>query len=356
MPFSHEPSRSPRRRQRLRAELLFALRALRSIGRPMLLLAVVWALGGVAQRYWGAPPGAEPPSWSSAFFQSYGLLLLEHLERLPAHPIGQFTYYVQPILGSLLLAEGLIKLGITVFRKELNAEAWVEILAKASRGHVIVCGIGNVGYRVIEELTRLGELVFAVDKDPDCAFLERARELGATIYVGDARSERIFQKLNLAEARAVIIATNDDLANLEIAMDVRELRSDVAIVMRLFDQQLARKVKATLGVDVSLSASALAAPLFAGAALDRSVVGTHRVGEDLLVMVELAALPNGRLAGTTVGALSRDHGLTVVAIRPEHGAWTLQPTPEATVKAGDRLQLLIHSRRVEQIHVLNGER
>lgn len=321
----------------------------------MSLLTVVWLLGAVGQRYYGAAPGAEAPTWSAAFFVSYSLLLLEHLDKLPAHFIGKFIYYVQPILGSLLLAEGLIKLGITVFRKELNAEAWVEILAKASRGHVIVCGIGNVGYRVVEELTRLGELVFAVDKDPACPFLERARELGAAVHVGDARTERIFQKLNLASAKAVIIATNDDLANLEIAMDVRELRADVPIVMRLFDQQLARKVKATLGVDVSLSASALAAPLFAGAALDRSVVGTHRVGEDLLVMVEIAVLGTGRIQGATVGSLSREHGLTVVAIQPENGAWALQPTPEATIKPGDRLQLLIHSRRVELVHVLNGE-
>ena len=349
-----------RRRARLRtrvvAELLYVARSMRSISRPLGVLAAVLALGALLFRVYGVADDGGQLTWSAAVFQSYGLLLSEHLDPRPgAHAVLQVIQYIWPILGVLLLAEGLVKLGISVFRKEENGEAWVEILARASRGHIILCGVGNVGFRTLEELVRLGEQVIAVEQDANAPFLDRARALGATVYIGDARDEHVLRKLNVAHAAAVIIATNDDLANLEIAMDVREAREDVPVVMRLFDQALARKVRGALGVDVSVSTSALAAPLFASVALDRSVVGTHRVGDALMVVAEQDVHPQGQLVGATVGGLLRDLKLSVVALRPgAEAAWELQPSPDTRLRAGDRVQLLVHSSELHRVNTLNA--
>lgn len=361
--YGSRVNRPPRRglRQRLRtralAELLYFGRSLRSIARPLLMLATVLGTGATLLRAYGSDDAGRPLSWTTAIFQSYGLLLSEHLDPRPGvHPVLQVIQYLWPILGVLLLAEGLVKLGISVFRKEENREAWVEILARASRGHVILCGVGNVGFRTLEELVALGEMVIAVDRDANCPFLDRARALGVAVYVGDARDEHVLRKLNVQQAAAVIIATNDDLANLEIAMDVREVRDDVHVVMRLFDQALARKVRGALGVDVSVSTSALAAPLFASAALDRSVVGTQRVGDELMVVAEQDVDPRGLLAGATVGGLLKDLKLSVLAVRGAEGPWTIQPPPDTRLRAGDRVQLLLHSRDLARMHTINSPR
>ena len=344
-------------RTRALAELLYFGRSIRNIARPLSLLALVLGTGAALLHAYGTDDAGQPLSWPAAIFQSYGLLLSEHLDARPgAHPVLQVIQYLWPILGVLLLAEGLVKLGISVFRKEENREAWVEILARASRGHVILCGVGNVGFRTLEELIQLGEQVIAVDRDPTCPFLDRARALGVAVYVGDARDEHVLRKLNVEKAAAVIIATNDDLANLEIAMDVREVRDDVHVVMRLFDQALARKVRGALGVDVSVSTSALAAPLFASAALDRSVVGTQRVGYALMVVAEQDVHPQGQLVGATVGGLLKDMKLSVLALRAGDGPWELQPPPETRLRAGDRVQLLVHSRELGRVHALNSTR
>ncbi len=349
--------RSRRARQRRRAELLFFLWSMRALARPAVLLLLIQALGMLIFRAFEPDAAGATLSWHAAFMMTYGLLLGEQPGLGPHTPlIGEIVRVVWPILGILVLAEGVIKLGLTVFRKEENKEAWVEILARASRGHVILCGVGNVGFRTLEELLRLGEQVIAVERDPQCPFLDRARVLGAEVFVGDARDEHVLRKLNVTDAAAVIIATNDDLANLEIAMDVRELRVDVPIVMRLFDQALARKVRGALGVDVSVSTSALAAPLFASAALDRSVVGTHKVGEDTMVVAEQELLPQGSLVGLTVAGALKEHQITVFARRPAGSAdWQLQPPPETRLCAGDRVQLLVQSSRLYRMHALNGE-
>ena len=200
------------------------------------------------------------------------------------------------MVGIFLLAEGLIKVGITVFHKEEKQEVWMSILAKTSRDHIILCGLGTVGFRVLEELIDLGEQVFAIELDPDCPLLDQARQLGAEVIVGDARTRKMLHSLHIEAARAVIVATDDDLANLEIAMDVREIGKDVPIVMRLFDQRLAQKVRHALNIQVSFSTSRLAAPLLAAAALDNSVVGAHRVAGDVQVVLEITVAQGGPTA------------------------------------------------------------
>lgn len=346
----------PRWRARLtraRAEAIFLLRAVRALSLTALALVVVTVLGAVVQHVYGAQPGHPPPSWEDAFFISYCLLLLEHLDRAPPHPLAQLVHYVQPFVGVLLVGEGLTKLGINLFRKQANARAWIEIMAKASRGHVILCGLGSVGFRILEELSAMQVPVFVVERNPDGAFVARARELGTEILIGDARAEGLLRSLNVLQARAVIVATDDDLANLEIAMDIREMSAQVPIVLRLFDQRLAQRVRATLGIEVSVSTSKLAAPLFATAALDRTVVNTHKVGDRTLVVMELRAC--GALAGRSAAELSRRHSLTVVGTTRGGSTWEVPPDPDRKLDPQDRIQVLVDGARIEEIRALGGE-
>ena len=310
-------------------------------------------VGAVLHRSFGAPLGGVAPSWAESAFISYNLLFLEHLAPLPAHPIGQAVQYVLPLLGVILVAEGLIKVGITVFRKEENQEVWMSILAKTSRDHIILCGLGSVGFRVLEELHNLGEQVFAIELDAESPLLEQARQLGADVIVGDARAENLLRSMNIDAARAVIVATDDDLANLEIAMDVRDLRADVPVVMRLFDQRLASKVSSALNIQVSFSTSRLAAPLLAAAAMDSSVVGAHRVADEVLVIMELTVTQGSPLDGETIGALASMHRLNVVAHR-SGGGWVSQPDVTVTLGAGDELQVMVSGERVAEVHALNA--
>ena len=335
---------------RLRAEASYLLLSSRVLVGPGLGLLLVLATGALVQRHFGAMPGRPAPSWGDAFFISYCLLLLEHLERAPPHPLAQVVHYVQPFVGVLLLGEGITKFGLAIFRKQSNPRTWVQIMAASSRGHVILCGLGTVGFRVLEELVAMEVPVFVIERDGEGPFVARARELGAELLVGDARAEGLLRSLNLGRARAIIVATDDDLANLEIAMDVREIAPEISIVMRLFDQRLAHKVQSTLGIQVSVSTSKLAAPLFASAALDPTVINTHRVGDRSLVVMELAV--GGALAGRSPAELARDQGITVVGLTRGGSTWEVPPDPGRRLAPQDRVQLLVDSKRIAEVRAL----
>jgi Trk K+ transport system NAD-binding subunit len=348
---SHRRRRLERRLRGWWAEAAFVGRALRVLVRPMAALVGAWFVGTMIERHWGAPPGGVQPRWDEAMFTAYTLLLGEMGAPLPADPWAQAVLYLMPLFGIVFVAEGVLKLGFTVFNKRDNAEEWIRIMASKSRDHVVLCGLGSVGFRVLEELLALDEQVFVIERDGDGEFIARARALGVEVLIGDARTENLLRSLNVTAARAVIIVTNDDLANLEIAMDVREIRADVPIILRLFDQRLAQKVKHTMGIQVSLSTSMVAAPLFASAALDTHVVGTHRVGGKLLLVVELAV--GVRLAGQTGASLLRQHGLTLVA-RARDSVWRTEVGPDETIVVGDRVQVMVPSHRVAEARALEN--
>lgn len=144
-------------------------------------------------------------------------------------------------------------------------------------GHCIVCGMGDVGYRVAELLRRLGEEVVVVTLQAREERRRMAESLGVRIVTGDARVDQNLHEAGLASARLLIAATDQDLVNIEVALDSRRMRPGMPVVIRLFDQDLARQLEGTFDLQRALGTSALAAPSFAAAALGAAVLGTFSI-------------------------------------------------------------------------------
>jgi Trk K+ transport system NAD-binding subunit len=133
-------------------------------------------------------------------------------------------------------------------------------------GHIIVAGLGNIGFRLVRELAHSGETVVAIECREDAEYLQAARELGPVV-LGNAKMEETLRRAGAAGAKAIVAATDDDLANLSIALATQHACGGCHVVLRLFDAQLAEKMQRSLGVGAVLSVSAAAAPTFVGAAL-----------------------------------------------------------------------------------------
>jgi len=190
------------------------------------------------------------------------------------------------ILGSITLATLYSMLTDYVvgsrLRKLLGSQPMPE------HGHVVVVGMGNVGLRVVRELTAVGVPVVAVDADPDRPFLADVRS-SATVVIGDARLNDTLLRAGIAKARAVIAATDDDAVNLGIGLAARQSSPRIRTVVRLFDADFARKVTSTLGIDVAMGASSIAAPTFVASALCPGVVKAFLVQDRLLVLQQRKA-------------------------------------------------------------------
>lgn len=176
------------------------------------------------------------------------------------------------------------------------------------RGHILVVGMGHVGFRTLRELTRLGVPVVAIDADPDAALLANARTL-APVVTGDARSGEILAQAGLATARAVVAATSDDSVNLGVALAARRQNPQIRTVLRLFDDEFARKVESALRIDAALGASWIAAPTFTASVLHPDVAKAVIVRDQLLVFLERKA---GDWAGLKPSELREQKGVHVL--------------------------------------------
>jgi Trk K+ transport system NAD-binding subunit len=155
-------------------------------------------------------------------------------------------------------------------------------------GHVVVAGLGNLGYRVMEDLLRSGIPAVAIERDVDGEFVAALRRQRPAV-IGDARLPDTLVRAGLPGATCLVAATGDDAANLAISLAARELNPDLRTIVRLFDADLAQKVRGTLGFAAVMSASLLAAPAFVGAALHEGALHAFEAGGSLVVLVRGSA-------------------------------------------------------------------
>ena len=132
-------------------------------------------------------------------------------------------------------------------------------------GHLVVCGLGNVGYRCVEELVRMGRPLVAVEKVNDNPFAATVRRMGVPVIIGDATIPEVLRQARVDTARAVVAAVESELANLEIALLVRSLNPQQRVVARFDDSDFALAVREAAGIKLAISTAALAAPAFAAA-------------------------------------------------------------------------------------------
>ncbi|GAC1408244.1 MAG: NAD-binding protein [Candidatus Velthaea sp.] len=149
-----------------------------------------------------------------------------------------------------------------------------------TQGHVIVCGSGNVGTRVIDFLLEHQKKLVVIDNSPGPALIEASRNRRLELLTGDATSDVTLDLCNLTFARALIALTDSDTANLEVTLGARARNPNLPVVMRIQDDTFARSIARQFGITTTFSTSALAAPAFAGLSRFPGSRGRIAFGDD----------------------------------------------------------------------------
>jgi Trk K+ transport system NAD-binding subunit len=191
----------------------------------------------------------------------------------------------------------------------------LEIRRIPDSGHVLVCGLGNVGFRVVQELLQCQEQVVAIERSRDNPFVSTCRRLGVAVINGDATVPEVLQQARAGTTRAVVAATTNDLVNLEIALLAKELNPKLRVVVRLVDTQLAETIRDAADIRLAMSLPNLAAPAFVAALYGDRVQSIFRIGQQMLGVVELTVQPNDPcLKDHSVRALALDFGLLPLVV------------------------------------------
>lgn len=299
----------------LAARLRFGVYAVRLLLPRLAIISALTIVGGLTLRWRGETPELTGLDFTAACYQIYTQLFFEHVSALPDDWILRVMYFTVPIAGAFIVAEGLLKVGLSLFDFRNHTTAWIRIMAQTYRDHIVLIGLGHVGYRVLEELLVRGKQVIVVESNDGGPFVEEARARDVPIVIGDARRESLLRGLGLDHASCLVACTNDDLVNLECGLDARQINPNIRLVMRFFDQNMAKKLGKAFSVDSIFSTSALSAPLFAAAALDEHVHGAYRLGDTLMATLELDITEQSPLAGKNASEIRRLLDAPVVGLR-----------------------------------------
>lgn len=304
---------------RRRRSLLSAGHAIRAglsrkLGIAVLVTAAIMALaGGVLSSFTGVHG-----FWRSIYVTLLTVVGSSDVEP-NGRPVAQAAQLVLTVAGVALLplitaavVDGVVKTRLALGRNEVHG---------VHADHIVLVGLGNVGTRVLRQLTDLGVDVVAIDKVADARGAKAAEQLGVPLIVGDASREETLRAASIDTCKALVVVSTDDAVNLQAALHARGARDDMRVVLRLFDDDFARRVQTAFNINISRSVSRLCAPAFAAAMLEREVLATIPVDRHALLVAAVQVLPGSELDGAPLSQADRPASARVIAMSEAGSTW-----------------------------------
>src|SRR3954454_20273874 len=236
----------------------------------------------------------EHVAFPRACYAVFLMIFLESGLDFPDEWYLQPFFFLLPIIGLGAVADSVVRLAFLVFTKKQQLPEWQRMVASLYRDHVVVVGLGKVGYQIIKGLLELHETVVAVDLADRTQLREDVFDFGVPIIQGNARNVKTLEQAGVRVASAVILATSDDLTNLDGGLTARDLNPKARIVLRLFDESLAAKVAGAFTLP-AISTAQVAAPAFIAAATGRKVYHEFRLADRPLHLNCMKIYPDGRI-------------------------------------------------------------
>jgi Trk K+ transport system NAD-binding subunit len=115
-----------------------------------------------------------------------------------------------------------------------------------ARGHVLLVGFGQVGYRLARELRARGIAVLAVERDPEAPLIRLARSAGIPVAIGRGDDRAMLQRAGIRRCAAVAAVTSSDLVNVAVGLASRDLSPGIPLVLRLGDGEVAAETDSLL--------------------------------------------------------------------------------------------------------------
>jgi Trk K+ transport system NAD-binding subunit len=197
----------------------------------------------------------------------------------------------------------------------------------------------------------LRENVVAIERNPDSPLLDDVLELGVPVIHGNGRQPKALEQAGINRARAIILATSDDLANLDAALSARDLNPQVRVVLRLFDDTLASKFAGAFAMP-AISTARVAAPAFIAAATNRKVYQDFELSGKPVHLIDVTVQDHGELVGRTVGEVQSQAEVNIVMHSGAAGV-NVNPPHDLALAAGDSLLVIAPMERLLGLEARN---
>jgi voltage-gated potassium channel len=133
---------------------------------------------------------------------------------------------------------------VTIFNRQ-GLEAWKSMINDASiaklKNHFIICGYGQVGRTVVDQLTRV-QIPFVLIETNEGLCRELLNN-GVLVIQGDAKRQDVLLQAGIQRACGICIVIDSDADNLYITVTARSLNPNAKIITRAGQQRYANAIR-----------------------------------------------------------------------------------------------------------------
>jgi voltage-gated potassium channel len=307
-------------------------------GVPLFIFLLAIFGGGIAYYLLSFKAGEPLGNLLEGIYQVLSMTFLQNSGSFPhAWYLGIF-YFIMPVIGLIILAQGVTEFSVMLFNRRARGKEWEIAVASTYDKHIILVGLGHLGFRVAEELINMEQDIVIIESNPKADLTATVKKMGIPVIPDDASHELTLQSAGVERARSIILCIQNDSLNLKIALKARRLNPNIQVILRIFDDDFAQGLQEQFGFS-AFSATGMAAPAFAAAASGVDMTRPITVEGQSMSLAHIKIDPNSIIKNQTISEVEQKYKLSVVFIRKDSTS-DFHPAADCRLSAEDELAVL----------------
>jgi Trk K+ transport system NAD-binding subunit len=334
----NQPVRRNPRWRKFKASLRDTWLLVRQFGWPLLAFSAAIIGGGTLYYFLSIKAGETLLNPAEGMYIVLGLTFLQPINQFPHAWFLEIYYFIMPVVGIGILAQGVADFGILFFNRRSRGKEWEMAVASTLSQHVILVGLGHLGYRVVRDLYQMDRDVVVIERNPSVDLVANVKQMDIPVIQEDASRELVLKEAGIERALAIVLCTQNDSLNLQIALKARSLNPKIHVIVRIFDGEFAQALHDQFGF-TAMSATGMAAPAFAAAAAGVDITPPITIEGESLSLARLNVMSASRLVGKSVGEIEAGFDLSIVLLH-HLDERDFHPAAAHCLEAGDLLAVL----------------
>lgn len=344
--------RNHRLSRRIRAGIRDTILLLREFLAPLAIFLLIVVGGGWLYFILAEQAGEPLDNFAQAVYLLIGLTFFQPTIDFPHDWHLQIFFFLVPVIGLGAIAQGVAEFGVLFFNRKSRTKEWEMAVASTFNNHNILVGLGHLGYQTAKSLISLDQDVVIIELNPDTESVSEAKALGIPILAVDANKRSSLRDAGIAKAKSIILCTQNDPLNMQIAIKAKSMNPNIKVVARIFDQHFAKAIEEQFDY-VALSSSVMSAPAFASAAIGLEMTRPIAIEGSIFSLARFDIRADSKLIGIDVGSFEKNYNASIVLIRKDTQT-SLHPDSEHQVEEGDILAVIAGPNELRALLKANG--
>lgn len=319
---------------------------------PLIIFCVILIGGGILYYNLGIQAHEPVSSLPEAIYLVLGLIFLQPTIPFPNDWHLQLFFFLLPAIGLSVIVQGVAEFATLFLNKRARNKEWEMAVASTFDNHVIIVGLGHLGYQILKNLLQIDLDVVVIELDPDKELITEVQALGIPVIADDANKQTTLENAGIQKAASIILCTQNDPLNMQMAIKAKALNPEIKVVTRIFDEYFADAIRTQFDF-IAMSSSVMSAPQFAAAAAGIEMTRPLTIEGESYSLARFDITENSNLIDMSVGDIEQDYDVSLVLIK-RNDSTDNHPRSDKLIKANDCIVVLSSPLRIKNIIKSNG--